>query len=227
MLSKKIGVVTIGQMPRPDILSLIREILGPDYEVMLVGALDDLNLEDIPEFGPEEYLLITDMRDSVGRRIELSVTREFLTPLIQQHIFKLEKEVDMIIVWCAGRFPEFKSKAIVIRPSEILKGVVNAILKKGRLGVIYPSKVQLKWAKPEWSREDIEIYADALGNSLSREEELEMLSRRLAERDLDLILLNCTGFGYKIKKLINKKIAKPVIQANALTLRVLKELLNE
>ena len=224
MLSKKIGVVTIGQTPRPDIISLIREILGPDYKVFMEGALDHLTPEEIPKFGPKEYLLMTGMRDSSNRKIGLSVTREFLSPLIQQCIFKLEKEVDIIIEWCAGRFPEFKSKAIVIRPSEILKGVVNAILKKGRLGVIYPSKVQLKWAKPEWSREGIEVYADAPGHSHSREEEVEMLAERLGERDLDLILLNCTGFGYNMKQVIKEKTGKPVIQANALTLRIVKEL---
>jgi len=103
--------------------------------------------------------------------------------------------------------------------------VVNAVLKKGKLGVIYPLKEQLIWAKPEWNRRGIEVYADTLGKSLSLEVEMEILAERLAERNLDLILLNCTGFGYKMKQLIKDKTGKPVIQANALTLRIVKELL--
>jgi len=224
MFKKKIGVITIGQTPRPDIEELVEEILGKNYKVFMEGALDNLTPEEIPKFDPKEYLLMTGMRDSANRNIGLSVTRDFLSPLIQQCIFKLEKEVDIIIEWCAGRFPEFKSKAIIIRPSEILNGVVNAIMQEGRLGVIYPSKVQLKWGEPEWAREGIEVYADAPGHSHSNEEELKMLAGRLAERDLDLILLNCTGFGYEMKQLIKEKTGKPVIQANTLTLRIVKEL---
>ena len=225
MVSKKIGVVTIGQLPRPDIDSIINEILGEDYEALMVGALDDLTIEEIPDFEPEEYLLMTSIRDEGGRKVSIMVTEEFLFPLIKKCIFELEQEVDIIIVWCAGRFPEVKSKSIIIRPSEILNGVVNAVLKKGKLGVIYPLKEQLIWAKPEWSRKGIEVYADTPGKSLSREEEMEILAERLAERNLDLILLNCTGFGYKMKQLIKDKTSKPVIQANALTLRIVKELL--
>lgn len=225
MVSKKIGVVTIGQLPRPDIISLINEVLGEDYEALLVGALDDLTIEEIPDFKPEEYLLMTSIRDKGGRKVSIRVTEEFLLPLIKRRICELEQEVDIIIVWCAGRFPEVKSKAIIIRPSEILKGVVNAVLKKGKLGVIYPLKEQLIWAKPEWSRKGIDVYADTLGKTLPREEETEILAERLAERNLDLILLNCTGFGYKMKQLIKDKTSKPVIQANALTLRIIKELL--
>ena len=226
--SKKIGVVTIGQTPRPDIISLVKEILGQDCEVALAGALDDLTLEKIPKFGPEEYLLVTSVRDQAGKRGSVTVTREFLVPLIQQRIVQLEKEdIDIIIIWCAGRFPEFKSKAIIIRPSEILKGVVNAFFKKGRLGVIYPAKEQLIWANPEWSQEGIIVYADTPGRSSSREEEMKLLAERLDEKDLDLILLNCAGFGYEMKQLIQEKTRKPVILANSLALRVVKELMKD
>ena len=163
------------------------------------------------------------MRDSAGRKTRVRVTREFLVPLIQHRIDELEKDIDIFVIWCAGRFPEFKSEAMVIRPSEILKGLVKAVLKKGRLGVIYPMKEQLIWAKPEWSSDGIEVYADSI---LSRTygDELERLSERLSKKDLDLILLNCAGFDYKMKQQIMKKTGRPVIQTNALTLRVVKEL---
>ena len=225
MFSKKIGVVTIGQTPRPDIISLAKKVLGQDYKVVLAGALDDLTFEKIPKFEPEEYILIAGIRDRAGKRKSVRVTREFLVPLIQKRIVQLEKEnVNIIIIWCAGRFPVFKSEAIIIRPSEILKGVVNAVFKKGRLGVVYPGKEQLIWAKPEWSKEGIMVYADTPGRSKSRNEEEKLLAERLAEKDLDLILLNCAGFGSKIKKIIQEKTGKPVIQTNSLALRVVKEL---
>lgn len=224
MFEKKIGVITIGQTPRPDIINLVWEILGKDYQVLMKGALDDLKIEDIPEFKDNEYLLMTSILDGKGEKKEVKVTREFLVPIIQEHILELEKYVIVIIIWCAGRFPEFKSKAYVIRPSVVLKGVIEAILEEGRLGVLYPSPLQLIWAEPEWKREGVEVYADAPGCDNSQEKDWKFLASRLADKNLDLILLNCTGFGFEMKESIRKITKTPVIQANALALRVVKEL---
>jgi len=226
MVQKKIGVVTIGQTPRPDIEKLIDEILGEEYKVIIKGALDELELKDIPEFRDDEYLLMTSMRDVDGQRKGVRVTREFLIPLIQEKIHQLEDKVEVIIVWCAGRFPEFESKVFIVRPCEVLKGIVDVVLKRGRLGVIYPSPLQLIWAEPEWKRDGIHVYGDSPRGVHSREKEVELLANRLATQELDLILLNCTGFGYGMKKIIRDKTNTPVIQANALTLRIVKELLH-
>jgi protein AroM len=226
MSKKRIGVVTIGQTPRPDIEKLVDEILGKDYQLSVIGALDKLKLSDMPSFRDDEYLLMTGMRDDKGGRKGVRVTREFLTPLIQNIISEIEDQVDVIVVWCAGRFPEFKSKVFVVRPCEVLKGVVDAIFSEGKIGVLYPSRLQLIWAEPEWKKEGIKVYADAPGRQYSRDEELNLLADRLAEKKLDLLLLNCTGFGYNMKKVIRERTNIPVIQANALALRVVKELLH-
>ncbi len=36
----KIGMLTIGQSPRDDIIPPLKEILGPDHEILEAGALD-------------------------------------------------------------------------------------------------------------------------------------------------------------------------------------------
>jgi len=226
MSKKRIGIVTIGQTPRPDIEKIVDEILGEEYQLLVKGALDKLVLSDIPSFRDDEYLLMTGMRDGRGGRKGVRVTREFLTPLIQNIISEIEDEVDVIVVWCAGRLPEFKSNVFVIRPCEVLKGVVDAILNEGKIGVLYASRLQLVWAEPEWKKEGINVYADAPGRQYSREEELNLLADRLSENNVDLILLNCTGFGSIMKKVIRERTSTSVIQANALALRVVKELLH-
>jgi len=226
MLSKNVGIVSIGQTPRPDIQSLFNEILGEGYDLSLKGALNDIIFEDVPKFRDDEYLLMTGVKDRLGKRRGTRVTREFLVPFIQKRIKDLEKEnVGFIIIWCGGRFPEFESTSMVIRPSEIAKGTIESLLKQGKLGVIYPAKEQLIWAEPEWGRKGIEVYADSPGSSRNREEEIKLLAKRLANKKLDLILLNCAGFGYNMKKIIQEITQKPVIQLNTLTLRIVKELI--
>ena len=49
---KKIGMITIGQSPRVDIVPEIKEILGEEIEVLEAGALDGLSLEQVRGFYP-------------------------------------------------------------------------------------------------------------------------------------------------------------------------------
>jgi len=219
---KKIGLITIGQAPRADILPDLTRILGQGYEVVEAGALDNHNLDEVTklEIGPDDYLLVTRMRDGT----EVRVTKDFVVPLVQRRISDLEKEgVDVILLLCTGRFPEFQSEALIVMPSEIVRGAVNAALRKGKLGVVYPAREQTVKAEVEWGRDGLTVYADS-ASPYGPREELEELAKRLTERDLDLILLNCMGFGYDMKRLIKERTGKPVIQANALVARVLKEL---
>lgn len=221
---KKIGIVTIGQSPRTDIIPDVKRILGEGYEIVEAGALDDYTLEEIRQrqFDPKKGLLVTRMRDGT----EVKITEEFIEPILQQRINELEKKgVDIILLLCTGRFPEFKSKSLIVKPSEIVKGAVNAALRKGRLGVVYPAMEQIA-SRPRVRMENgREVYIDA-ASPYGPEEDRERLAERLAEKNLDLVLLNCMGFGYKMKKLIREKTGKPVIQANALVARVLKELVS-
>jgi hypothetical protein len=149
---KKIGIITIGQSPRPDILPDMMMILGEGYEVIEAGALDDYSLEEIQklDLGKGEHLLVTRMRDGT----EVMVSEEFVEPIIQQRITEVEKEgVDVILLLCTGRFPEFEAKSLIVKPSEIMKGAVNAALRKGRLGIVLPGKKQIA-GRP---RERVEI----------------------------------------------------------------------
>jgi protein AroM len=221
---KKIGMLTIGQSPRKDIIPTLKEILGEGYEIVEAGALDGLTIEDIKsiEFGADDYLLVSRMRDGT----EIRITKRFVLPLLQEKIHELEaKGVGIAVIMCTGKFPQFESRGLIVTPQEILKGVLNSILKKGRLGVVYPAREQTKGAVPEFGKEGVEVYADHL-SPYGGKSELGNLADRLAEQELNLIFLNCFGFTSKIKKTLAEKTGRPVIQSNALIARVLKELVS-
>jgi protein AroM len=220
---KKIGMLTIGQSPRDDIVPALKDILGGGYEIVEAGALDDLSLENVGriEFGPEDYPLVSRMRDGT----EVRITKRFVLPLLQRRIHELEeKGVRLIVVMCTGKFPPFESRGLVVTPQEILRGVLKGALKKGRLGVVYPAKEQMRGARSEFEREGVEVYTDHL-SPYQEESELDDLADRLRGQDLDLIFLNCFGFTSKIKQVLAERTGRPVIQSNALIARVLKELM--
>ncbi len=143
---KQIGMLTIGQSPRDDLIPGLMQILGEDFEIIQAGALDDLTYEDIQEveLNPEHYILVSRMRD--GR--EIKITKKFVVPRMQEQLDKIESQgVRLTVVMCTGKFPQFKSKGLVVTPSEVLKGVVEGSLKAGKLAIVYPTEEQIAYAE--------------------------------------------------------------------------------
>ena len=61
----RVGLITIGQSPRVDITSDIKDVLGSQIEIVECGALDNLSHEEINALRPSEgeYILVTRLRD--------------------------------------------------------------------------------------------------------------------------------------------------------------------
>jgi protein AroM len=218
----KIGMLTIGQTPRDDILPPLKEILGPDHEILEAGALDDVTREEIEDiaFRPDDYLLVSRLRDGT----EVMIHKRFILPHLQKRIHELEeKGATLIAIMCTGKFPPFESHGLVVTPQEILKGVLESTLKKGRLAVIYPAEEQTHKAERDFGRKSITIYADHL-SPYERRDDLDQLAERLVDLAPDLIFLNCFGFSPKVKKVVAERTGRPVIHSNAVVARVLKEL---
>jgi protein AroM len=218
---KKIGMLTIGQSPRSDLIPGIMEILGEGYEIVEAGALDEYTMDDVKriELKPEDYILVSRMRDGT----EIKITKKHILPLMQARLDEIEsKGVRLTVIMCTGKFPQFNSKGLVVTPSEILRGVIEGSLKEGTLGVVYPTAEQKVYAEKDWKKEGVEVYADSV--SPYEPKDVDGLIERLKERDLDLIFLNCFGFPTELKQRVAEETGKPVIQSNSLVARVLKEL---
>ena len=218
---KKIGMLTIGQTPRDDLIPGLLEILGDGFEVVEAGALDNVSLEEVKQISllKEDYILVSRMRDGT----EVKITKKYILPMMQKRLEEIEAQgVRLTVVMCTGKFPQFKSIGLVITPMEILQGVLKGCLKEGKLGVIYPTVEQVEKGYTDWGRPGVEVYADTV--SPYKEGDVDAMADRLAEQGLDVVLLNCFGFPSSVKQTIAERTGVPVIQANALVARVLKEL---
>ena len=218
---KKIGMLTIGQTPRDDLIPGLLDILGPGYEIVEAGALDDLTLEEVRgiDLDPDHYILVSRMRDGT----EVKITKEFVVPRLQVQLDVLEEQgVRLTVVMCTGKFPQFRSKGIVVTPSEVLKGVLKSAIKMGKLAVVYPTAEQMPYAMRDFGREGVEVYADTV--SPYEEDDVRGLLDRLVGEGPDLVFLNCFGFPYSIKRQVQEATGKPTIHSSALIARVIKEL---
>ena len=219
---KKIGMLTIGQSPRDDLIPALMEILGKDIEIVEAGALDDLTIDDINKIDlkPEDYILVSRMRS--GK--EIKITKKFVVPRMQKQLDKIEDQgVRLTVVMCTGKFPQFKSKGLVVTPSEILRGIVDGSLKAGKLAVVYPTAEQKPYAERDFGKENIELYADSV--SPYEPEDVEGLIKRLKHEKPDLIFLNCFGFPISLKNKVIEATGKPTIHSSSVIARVLKELI--
>lgn len=220
---KRIGMLTIGQSPRADILPTLTEILGEGVEIVEAGALDGKTLDDVRKIplNPEDYILVSRMRDGT----EIKITKKYVLPLMQRKLDELEaKGVRLTVVMCTGKFPQFKSRGLVVTPSEILRGVVEGSIKTGKLGVVFPAAEQVAYAEKEFGRPGVTVYADSVSPYEPRD--VDGLVERLRRESPDLIFLNCFGFPTELKNRVARETGKPVIQSNTLVARVLRELLS-
>ena len=109
----KVGLLTVGQSPRPDIVSEIREILV-GAKIVEKGCLDGLTRQQIEKMKPigREPFLVTLLKD--GASVEVS--KEKTTTLLKQNIRELESEVDALFLACTENFPNLSSRKILIEP---------------------------------------------------------------------------------------------------------------
>lgn len=214
-------MLTIGQNPRTDVIPPIKEIMGPDYDFIEAGALDGMTKKqiDLLDVRNDDYILATRLNDGS----EVKVAKRVIIPLLQRQITKLEAAgVNLTVVMCTGRFPAFNAKHLVVTPSEILRGVLDASIKRGKLGIVYPAVEQIDHMEHEFGRTGLELYGDFY--SPYDKSGLDALCNRLKNEELDLIFLNCFGYNRNLTNVIKMITGTPVIQSNAIIAKVITEL---
>ncbi len=217
----RIGLITIGQSPRVDVVPEIKEVLR-DVEVKIVecGALDKLSRDEIRTLAPGEgeYVLVTRLRDGT----EVKVAREKILPLIQGCIDFLESSVDVLGLLCTGEFPELKSRKLLLEPSDLLLKVVESF-RVSKLGVVVPDPKQVDLTRRKWRGVTPDLKIVSASPYTGTLEELRKASEELSDRDL--IVLDCIGFSTEAKRVVAAASGKPVLIPRTLMARVLRELL--
>lgn len=160
MSRPRVGAVTIGQTPRPDLLEPLLRRVGAQVEVMEVGALDPLTADAIASLaarrGREDeraYPLTTRLRD--GSRVTLDEAD--LAPLVQRAIDRAEDAgVKVTLLLCAGGFEHATARGTLVRPFEAAVATLVEIGAR-RLGVVVPSEGQADAARRKWEASGFEI----------------------------------------------------------------------
>jgi protein AroM len=79
--------------------------------------------------------------------------------------------------------------------------------------------------KNKWQKTGLELVLDAASPYTGTEVDFRAAARRLAARNVDLIVLDCIGFTGEMKRIIREESGKPVILPRTLLGRVCGEIL--
>ena len=151
MQQRVLGILTIGQAPRPDVVPIIDRHVPAAIQRIHRGVLDGLSRGEIdrryrPE--PGEPVLVSRLQD--GAEVELS--RRRIQDGVQEALRALEAEgCDAILLLCTGTFDGLEcGKAWLVEPDHIVPAAVAGLLEKRQLGVIVPIASQIGSESGKW-----------------------------------------------------------------------------
>jgi protein AroM len=113
----------------------------------------------------------------------------------------------------------------VLFPSRVLNGLAQALLPRGRLGLLIPLAEQREKLAAKWARPGIEIVAEPLKPSAGPAA-AEEAARTLAALKPDLVAMDCMSYRPETKDAVHRVVGVPTLLAVTATARVLQELLS-
>ncbi|WP_223593875.1 AroM family protein [Neobacillus bataviensis] len=223
-MQQTIGIITIGQTPRTDMIPDIRPFLPKETVIIEKGVLDGRSDEDIHELQPEpgQTTLISRLKNGESA----TMAKEKILPIIQSLIDELNQaKVSLIILACTGKFPLFTSGIPIVYPDFLLNHVVKGLLREGLLGVILPLPEQAESIIYKWKEAQFIAIPAASSPYAFQEEHLISAVKQLDQFPVKAILLDCMGYTQEMKSIAQAYTTKPVILSRNIIYGIAGEIL--
>jgi protein AroM len=221
----KIGLITIGQSPRTDVVPDMASILGGDVEIVEAGALDDHTPEQIAALAPagDDQILVTRLAD--GSPVFVGRTR--IVALVEARIAALEERgVALNVLLCTGEFPRLAARRPLLEPQPLLTGLLRAMTFPGRLGVLTPSERHVPQTAARWRAAGFDVHVAVLSPyDESDPAAVRRAGAALRAADVGVVVMDCIGFRRKTRDEIASLTGAPTLLANLLVARAAAELL--
>lgn len=189
----KLGLVTIGQAPRVDLIPDVEaDLSGVDW--VEHGALDLLDAYGIARLEPrdEERTLVSRLRD--GSRVRLGATS--IAPALDDAIGRcVADRCDSVLVLCTGRVQHGPPSVPVLHAEDLAHDLIVRLVGEARLGVLCPVPEQLTDIRERWeARLGRSVVAAAVDPYTAGLDEVAAAGRTVAAGGADVVYLDCIGY---------------------------------
>lgn len=215
-----LGLVTIGQAPRDDVVASMFGSSCPD--IVQTGALDGLEQATIDKLRPVEGEQPLVTRLTTGEQVWLSKAR--VLPYLQTAVERLETDgAQLICVLCTGAFPGLHASGRLVFPDQLLRAVVDVLAPAGVLGVLMPDPGQASMMQSKWRRAGRTLALASASPYQAGEAAFASATEQLVRQGADLIVLDCMGFTRAMHDWVAAYAQVSVVLSNGLVGAVLRE----
>jgi protein AroM len=213
----RLGLVTIGQSPRVDLVPDVADALSGVVWVEH-GALDPLSPEQITHLAPggDERALVSRLRDGGGARLGATSIAPHLDRAIAECV---ADGCGVVLVLCTGRVEHGPAPVPVLHAEDLAHEAMAALLGERALGVVCPVPEQLADVRQRWSerlgRQPAATDADPY---TAGPDEIVAAGKALTAQGASLIFLDCIGYTEEHARLV-ASVGVPTYTARGLAVR--------
>ncbi len=211
-----LGLVTIGQTPRPD-LERVFGTAAPHARIRVAGALDGWSRAAVESIsGRDGCALLARLSD--GTAIE--VPQASLYPLVIDRAALLTRlGATAIVVVCAGGFPSVSAPVPVLLPGRIVPAVVGALARTRRIGIVLPNQAQMPFALARWREAGFEARPTWV-SPVDEGVNFDRAAGEMQDPSLELVVLDCMGHDEAFRERFASRCGRPVLAAQTMVARI-------
>jgi protein AroM len=222
----RIGMSTIGQSPRDDLVPDMEQAFSSPVEVVQRGALDGLTAHEIAGLGPDsgESGIVARLRD--GSSVLLSHAK--ILPRMQTAVDELTAAgSEFVVILCGADWSALASQRLVVNPGVLFPAIVSGLARGRRLGIIKPSAGQVEQERDRYTTMGIVAAVTSASpyTGAARIDAARQAARSLRDAQVDLVWMTCVGMDEPMRAVVAETTRRPVILARSLLARVVDALL--
>jgi protein AroM len=222
---ERIGMITVGQAPRDDLVPFMTPLFTRPVDVLQAGALDGLDPPAIAVLAPDagEAGIAARLLDGS----ETLVSHAKLLPRVQQCANRLRAEgAELLVILCGADWSAIRSDVLVVNPGLVFPAIVAALAAGRRLGVMKPVAGQIEGARRQFAERGIDaVVTSASPYTRRRLADARDAAGELRRAGVDLVWMTCVGMDEAMREVVTETTGKPVILARSILARVIDELL--
>lgn len=222
---ERIGMVTVGQAPRDDLVPFMTPLFTRPVNVLQAGALDGLGPAAIAALAPDagEVGIAARLLDGSERL----VSHGKLFPRVQQCADRLRADgAELLVILCGADWSAIRSDVLVVNPGLVFPAIVGALAAGRRLGVMKPVAGQIDGARRQFAERGIDTVATSASPYTARRlDDARRAAGELRRAGVDLVWMTCVGMDEAMRDVVTDVTGKPAILARSILARVIDELL--